>query len=98
MGLPVDDVWRTVCTTLITDVLYEADSRNVNWMTIHKTSCYIKEWISDGTNVERSDAMERCESGDLNTFANILTGVDETNCLTIIISEINGNATELLGI
>jgi len=78
---------------LIQDVLYAADSRKIDWKAIHKISCYIKVLISDGTNAERTEALESCESGDLNTLANILTGFNETNYLSIIIPEISGNVS-----
>jgi hypothetical protein len=78
---------------LIQDVLYAADSRKIDWKAIHKISCYIKVLISDGTNNERTLALESCESGDLNTLANILTGFNESNYLTIIIPEISGNVS-----
>jgi hypothetical protein len=78
---------------LITDVLYAADSRKIDWKAIHKIACYIKVLISEGTNAERTDALENCESGDLNTLASILTGFNETSYLSIIIPEISGNVS-----
>jgi len=78
---------------LITDVLYAADSRKIDWKAIHKIACYIKVLVSEGTNAERTDALENCESGDLNTLASILTGFNETNYLAIIIPEISGNVS-----
>jgi len=78
---------------LITDVLYAADSRKIDWKAIHKIACYIKVLISDGTNQERTWALENCESGNLNTLATILTGFNETNYLSIIIPEISGNVS-----
>jgi len=78
---------------LIGDVLYAADSRKIDWKAIHKIACYIKVLISDGTNAERTDALDNCESGDLNTLATILTGFNETGYLSIIIPEISGNVS-----
>jgi hypothetical protein len=78
---------------LITDVLYAADSRKIDWKAIHKIACYIKVLISDGSNSDRTDALENCESGDLNTLASILTGFNETSYLSIIIPEISGNVS-----
>jgi len=78
---------------LISDVLYAADSRKIDWKAIHKIACYIKVLISDGTNQERTYALENCESGDLNTLATILTGFNETNYLSLIIPEISGNVS-----
>jgi hypothetical protein len=78
---------------LIADVLYAADSRKIDWKAIHKIACYIKVLISDGTNQERTWALENCESGNLNTLATILTGFNETNYLSIIIPEISGNVS-----
>jgi hypothetical protein len=78
---------------LISDVLYAADSRKIDWKAIHKIACYIKVLISDGTNQERTWALENCESGNLNTLATILTGINETNYLSIIIPEISGNVS-----
>jgi len=78
---------------LISDVLYAADSRKIDWKAIHKIACYIKVLISDGTNQERTWALENCESGNLNTLATILTGFNETNYLSIIIPEISGNVS-----
>ena len=78
---------------LITDVLYAPDSRKIGWKAIHKITCYIKVLVSEGTNIERTDALENCESGDLNTLASILTGFNETNYLAIIIPEISGNVS-----
>ena len=80
--------------TVINDVLYAADSRQIDWKAIHKIACYIKILISDGTNAERTDALENCESGDLNTLATILTGFNETGYLSIIIiPEISENVS-----
>jgi hypothetical protein len=78
---------------LISDVLYAADSRKIDWKAIHKIACYIKVLVSDGTNQERTWALENCESGNLNTLATILTGFNETNYLSIIIPEISGNVS-----
>jgi hypothetical protein len=78
---------------LIGDVLYAADSRKIDWKAIHKIACYIKVLISDGTNQERTWALENCESGNLNTLATILTGFNESNYLSIIIPEISGNVS-----
>jgi hypothetical protein len=78
---------------LISDVLYAADSRKIDWKAIHKIACYIKVLISDGSNEDRTNALENCESGDLNTLATILTGFNETNYLSIIIPEISGNVS-----
>jgi hypothetical protein len=78
---------------LIGDVLYAADSRKIDWKAIHKIACYIKVLVSDGTNQERTWALENCESGNLNTLATILTGFNETNYLSIIIPEISGNVS-----
>jgi hypothetical protein len=47
---------------LIQDVLYAADSRKIDWKAIHKIACYIKVLVSDGTNQERTYALENCES------------------------------------
>jgi hypothetical protein len=61
---------------------------------IHKIACYSKILISHGTNAERTDASENCESGDLNTLVTILTGFNETGYLSIIIiPEISGNVS-----
>jgi len=78
---------------LIQDVLYAADSRKIDWKAIHKIACYIKVLVSDGTNQERTWALENCESGDLNTLATILTGFNESNYLSLIIPEISGNVS-----
>merc|ERR1719183_993074 len=78
---------------LIQDVLYAADSRKIDWKAIHKIACYIKVLVSDGTNQERTWALENCESGNLNTLASILTGFNETNYLSLIIPEISGNVS-----
>jgi hypothetical protein len=78
---------------LIQDVLYAADSRKIDWKAIHKIACYIKVLVSDGTNQERTYALENCESGNLNTLATILTGFNETNYLSLIIPEISGNVS-----
>jgi len=78
---------------LIQDVLYAADSRKIDWKAIHKIACYIKVLVSDGTNQERTWALENCESGNLNTLATILTGFNETNYLSLIIPEISGNVS-----
>jgi len=78
---------------LIKDVLYAADSRKIDWKAIHKIACYIKVLISDGTNEERTHALENCESGDLNTLASILTGFNESNYLSVIIPEISQNVS-----
>jgi len=78
---------------LINDVLYAADSRKIDWKAIHKIACYIHVLISDGTNAQRTLALENCESGDLNTLASILTGFDETNYLTIIIPDMDFNVS-----
>lgn len=78
---------------LIADVLYKADSRKIDWKAIHKIACYIKVLISEGTNDERTNALESCESGDLNTLATILTGFNETNYLSVIVPEISQNVS-----
>jgi len=78
---------------LINDVLYAADSRKIDWKAIHKIACYIKVLVEDGTNEERTIALNNCESGDLNTLATILTGFNETNYLSIIVPDISGNVS-----
>jgi len=78
---------------LIQDSLYAADSRKIDWKAIHKIACYIKVLVSDGTNVQRTMALDNCESGDLNTLATILMGFNETNYLNLIIPEISGNVS-----
>jgi hypothetical protein len=78
---------------LITDALYAADSRKIDWKAIHKIACYIKVLVSEGTNVQRTLALDNCESGDLNTLATILMGFNETNYLSLIIPEISGNVS-----
>jgi hypothetical protein len=78
---------------LIQDSLYAADSRKIDWKAIHKIACYIKVLVSDGTNVQRTLALDNCESGDLNTLATILMGFNETNYLSLIIPEISGNVS-----
>jgi hypothetical protein len=78
---------------LIQDSLYAADSRKIDWKAIHKIACYIKVLVSDGTNVQRTLALDNCESGDLNTLSTILMGFNETNYLSLIIPEISGNVS-----
>jgi polyhydroxyalkanoate synthesis regulator phasin len=78
---------------LIQDSLYAADSRKIDWKAIHKIACYIKVLVSDGTNVQRTLALDNCESGDLNTLATILMGFNESNYLNLIIPEISGNVS-----
>jgi hypothetical protein len=78
---------------LIQDSLYAADSRKIDWKAIHKIACYIKVLVSDGTNVQRTLALDNCESGDLNTLATILMGFNETNYMSLIIPEISGNVS-----
>jgi hypothetical protein len=78
---------------LIADALYAADSRKIDWKAIHKIACYIKVLVADAPNDVRIDALNKCESGNLNTLATILTGFEESNYLSMIIPEISGNVS-----
>ena len=63
---------------VITDVLFAADSRKVDWKAIHKFACYILVLVSGGTKVQQTMALDGCESGDLNTvkIENFVQGND----------------------
>jgi hypothetical protein len=74
---------------LIKTVMYNADSRKIDWKAIHKIECYINVLISTETNEVRAKDLLNCEAGNLNTIETILTGFNETNYLSLIVPEIN---------
>jgi hypothetical protein len=80
---------------LIKTVLYNADSRKIDWKAIHKIECYINVLVSTETNEVRAKDLLNCEAGNLNTIETILTGFNETNYLSLIIPEINVSCWDL---
>jgi hypothetical protein len=74
---------------LVKSVMYNADSRKIDWKAIHKIECYINVLISTETNAVRAKDLLNCEAGNLNTIETILTGFNETNYLSLIVPEIN---------
>jgi len=80
---------------LIKSVMYNADSRKIDWKAIHKIECYINVLISTESNAVRAKDLLNCEAGNLNTIETILTGFNETNYLSIIVPEINVSCWDL---
>jgi hypothetical protein len=80
---------------LIKSVMYNADSRKIDWKAIHKIECYINVLVSTETNDVRAKDLLNCEAGNLNTIETILTGFNETNYLSLIIPEINVSCWDL---
>jgi len=80
---------------LVKAVMYNADSRKIDWKAIHKIECYINVLISTETNEVRAKDLLNCEAGNLNTIETILTGFNETNYLSLIIPEINVSCWDL---
>lgn len=74
---------------LVNTVLYNADSRKIDWKAIHKIECYINVLISTEANEVRAKDLLNCEAGNLNTIESILTGFNETNYLSLIQPDIN---------
>ena len=66
-------------------IIDAADSCKIDWKAIHKIAYYIKVLISEGTKAERTDVLENCKSGDLNTLASIFTGFSKTYCELMVI-------------
>jgi len=80
---------------LVEKVLYNADSRKIDWKAIHKIECYINVLISQDKNEVRAKDLLNCEAGNLNTIASILTGFNETNYLSMIQPDINVSCWDL---
>jgi polyhydroxyalkanoate synthesis regulator phasin len=80
---------------LVKSVMYNADSRKIDWKAIHKIECYINVLISTETNEIRAKDLLNCEAGNLNTIETILTGFNETNYLSLIVPEINVSCWDL---
>jgi hypothetical protein len=80
---------------LVKSVMYNADSRKIDWKAIHKIECYINVLISTETNTVRAKDLLNCEAGNLNTIETILTGFNETNYLSLIVPEINVSCWDL---
>jgi hypothetical protein len=80
---------------LIKKVMYNADSRKIDWKAIHKIECYINVLISSDNNTVRAKDLLNCEAGNLNTIETILTGFNETNYLALIVPEINVSCWDL---
>jgi len=80
---------------LIKAVMYNADSRKIDWKAIHKIECYINVLISTESNELRAKDLLNCEAGNLNTIETILTGFNETNYLSLIVPEINVSCWDL---
>jgi len=80
---------------LVKTVMYNADSRKIDWKAIHKIECYINVLISTETNEIRAKDLLNCEAGNLNTIETILTGFNETNYLSLIVPEINVSCWDL---
>jgi len=80
---------------LVKSVMYNADSRKIDWKAIHKIECYINVLISTETNEVRAKDLLNCEAGNLNTIETILTGFNETNYLSLIVPEINVSCWDL---
>jgi hypothetical protein len=80
---------------LIKSVLYNAESRKIDWKAIHKIECYINVLISTESNELRAKDLLNCEAGNLNTIETILTGFNETNYLSLIVPEINVSCWDL---
>jgi len=80
---------------LIKAVMYNADSRKIDWKAIHKIECYINVLISTESNEIRAKDLLNCEAGNLNTIETILTGFNETNYLSLIVPEINVSCWDL---
>merc|ERR1719171_85974 len=80
---------------LVKTVLYNADSRKIDWKAIHKIECYINVLISTESNEIRAKDLLNCEAGNLNTIETILTGFNETNYLSLIVPEINVSCWDL---
>jgi len=74
---------------LVKSVMYNADSRKIDWKAIHKIECYINVLVSAESNEIRAKDLLNCEAGNLNTIETILTGFNETNYLSLIVPEIN---------
>jgi hypothetical protein len=80
---------------LVKAVMYNADSRKIDWKAIHKIECYINVLISTESNELRAKDLLNCEAGNLNTIETILTGFNETNYLSLIVPEINVSCWDL---
>jgi hypothetical protein len=80
---------------LVKAVMYNADSRKIDWKAIHKIECYINVLISTESNELRAKDLLHCEAGNLNTIETILTGFNETNYLSLIVPEINVSCWDL---
>jgi polyhydroxyalkanoate synthesis regulator phasin len=80
---------------LVKTVMYNADSRKIDWKAIHKIECYINVLISTESNEIRAKDLLNCEAGNLNTIETILTGFNETNYLSLIVPEINVSCWDL---
>jgi hypothetical protein len=80
---------------LVKTVMYNSDSRKIDWKAIHKIECYINVLISTESNDIRAKDLLNCEAGNLNTIETILTGFNETNYLSLIVPEINVSCWDL---
>jgi hypothetical protein len=80
---------------LVNTVMYNADSRKIDWKAIHKIECYINVLISTEANDVRAKDLLHCEAGNLNTIQSILTGFNETNYLGLIVPDINASCWDI---